>query len=399
MHPIKTIKDSHILFLQGPIGFFFKRLDKELRLLGASTYHIGFNMGDAIFSHRDNYTAYRNTQAYWSIFIHTFIKVHHISKLFLFGDCRFYHKVAIEVAKKYFIEIYVFEEGYIRPHYITLERYGVNHYSHLPRDASFYTQLPSPSIKEAEDSKPNIIKHWAIVIAYYFIAKSFHFHYHHYQHHREYSASKELFFGIRSLLRKVIYTQRDKKYLQDIKGKLSKKYFLVVLQTHNDFQVLQHSHYGSIETFIIEVLQSFAKNANREDSLIFKHHPIDRGRKNYQTFILNQAQQLNIHTRILILHDIHLPTCLKYAKGTITINSTVGLSSAYHGTATITLGKAIYDIEGITAKTQTLASFWKNPKKPDAIFLEKYRNYIIQTTQLNGSFYGLFPKVLEAKND
>lgn len=394
MHPTSSLKNTHILLLQGPIGFFFKHLDKQLRNSGAITYRIGLNMGDSLFSYRDNYTPYRASVDHWSIFIEDFLITHHISKIFLFGDCRFYQNIIIKIANKYKIKIYVFEEGYVRPHYITLERYGVNDYSHLPREASFYHKLPHIIVEEPKDATPNPISNWSIVIAYYFVARLFHFRYKEYQHHREYSAKKELFFGLRSLVRKMIYIQRDKKYLPLIKGELSKKYFFIPLQTHNDFQILQHSQYGSIEKFIIEVLESFAKYANKEDTLLFKHHPIDRGRKNYKAFIIDQAQQLQIETRILILHDIHLPTCLQHAKGTITINSTVGLSSLYHGTATITLGNAIYDIEGITAKGQSLEEFWQNPKSPNKVLVEKYRKYIILHTQLNGSFYGLFPKEL-----
>ena len=128
--------------------------------------------------------------------------------------------------------------------------------------------------------------------------------------------------------------------------------------------------------------------------LIFKHLPLDRGRKNYKNFICEQAQKLRISDRVLVVHEVHLPTCLQHALGTVTINSTVGLSSLYHGTATIALGNAIYDIEGLTNKNKKLKEFWKNPQKPDMKLLAKFRHYLIETTQLNGSFYGLMPKEL-----
>ena len=108
---------------------------------------------------------------------------------------------------------------------------------------------------------------------------------------------------------------------------------------------MEHSGFRSIEKFIIEVLESFSKN-NLEIWLVFKHHPVDRDRKDYKSFIINQAELLAIENRVLLLYDTHRPTLLKNAKGTVTINSTVGLSSIYHAPPTITLGKAIYDIEG-----------------------------------------------------
>jgi len=394
MNNLGKVQNTNILLLQGPVGFFFKKLNYQFTKAGATTYRIGLNAGDQLFSYRKNYTAYRGTPDDWKDFVKHFLVEKKIDKVFLFGDCRFYQSVVIYMAKELNIEIYVFEEGYIRPHYITLEKHGVNDYSRLPRDPEFYRSLKYIETEEPLDSTPNPILNWSIVIAYYFVAKLFHFRYKYYRHHRNYSAIQEFFFGIRSLIRKVFYVPRDKKYIDKIEGEISKKYFFVPLQTHNDFQILQHSEYGSIEKFIIEVLESFSKFAPQEDILMFKHHPIDRGRKHYTKFIYEQAKYLNIEKRILVLHDVHLPTCLKHAKGTITINSTVGLSSLYHNTPTITLGRAVYDIEGLTCKGMSLDDFWENYLIPDETLFQKYRYYIITQTQLNGNFYGLFPKAL-----
>jgi len=395
VNKIENIHNSHILLLQGPVGLFFKKLDKQFRNKGAKTYRIGLNAGDEFFSYRDNYTPYRDIPENWHLFIKEFFIKNHINKLFLFGDCRFYQSIAIQIARELNIEVFVFEEGYIRPYYITLERQGVNDYSLLSRDPQFYHKLKPIKLDEPIDATPNGISNWSIVITYYFVAKLFIWRYKHYKHHRNFSALQEFFFGTRSLIRKIFYTRRDKKYLDVIENELSKKYFFVPLQTHNDFQILQHSHYGSIEKFIIEVLESFAKYADTSMLLIFKHHPIDRGRKNYKTFIHEQASELNIEQRILVVHDLFLPSCLKHAKGTITINSTVGLSSIEYKTPTIVLGNAIYDMKGLTNIDKTLREFWKNPEKPDHKLYMRFRQHLIQTTQLNGSFYGLMPKELK----
>ena len=394
MTKVAKLNGSNILLLQGPIGFFFKKLDSQFRQKGAKTYRIGLNMGDQLFSYSDNYTAYKGTNNEWRDFIRCFLKEKNIDKVFLFGDCRFYQSILVEVALEVKIEVFVFEEGYIRPHYITLERFGVNDYSKIPRNPSFYKSIDSVVLDVPKDTKFNPVNMWLSVMVYYFFARLFHFKYKNYTHHRNFSATQELFFGVRSLFRKVIYTQRDKKYLKKIQSELDKKYFFVPLQTHNDFQILQHSNYGSIETFIEEVLQSFSEGASQSVQLIFKHHPLDRGRKNYKNFIYEQSRILGISDRVLVVHEVHLPTCLQHALGTVTINSTVGLSSLYHGTATITLGNAIYDIEGLTNKNKKIKDFWQNPQKPDMKLLKKFRQHLISTTQLNGSFYGLMPEEL-----
>ncbi len=391
MNKIGELKNKNILFLQGPMGSFFKKLDRKFQEDGARTYKIGFNAGDSFFSNHKNYVPYRGKEDEWKDFIYSFLQEKNIDKIFLFGDCRFYQSIAIEVAYGLNIDVFVFEEGYIRPDYITLERFGVNDHSHISRDADFYKNLES-----IEPPKPEPVNHskFAMVmsaIIYYLVSNLLHFRYPHYRHHRDFSAIREAFFGVRGLVRKIIYPYYEKGYAQEMEHRLSKKYFFVPLQTHNDFQVLKHSGYGSIEKFIIEVLESFAHHAPKQTWLIFKHHPVDRGRKNYETFIMEQAAALGVEKRVLVLHDTYLPTCLKHAIGTVTINSTVGLSSIYHQTPTITLGNAIYDIEGLTCKGMPLKDFWHYQKSPDMELFRKYRNYLISTTQLNGSFYGKLP--------
>jgi len=395
VNSIGKIKDQNILLLQGPVGLFFKKIGKQFLQKGANVYRIGLNAGDELFASHLHYTAYRGKPEAWYDFILHFLKEYKIDKIFIFGDCRYYQSLAVNASDALGIEVFVFEEGYLRPHYITLERHGVNDYSHISRHPKFYKEITLKNIPQAKYSTPNPICNWSIVIAYYFIAKVFSFRYPHYRHHRNFSAIQEFFFGIRSLMRKVLYTRRDNKFLPKIKNELSNQYFFVPLQTHNDFQILQHSGYGSIEKFIIEVLESFALYAKKRIYLMFKHHPIDRGRKNYKNFILDQAYILGIEKRVIIVHDLHLPTCLEHAKGTITINSTVGLSSVLKDTPTITLGRAIYNIEGLTNKNISLDDFWANPQAPDKELAQKFKYYLIHSTQLNGNFFGRMPDELK----
>jgi len=392
MNALGTIKNKNILFLQGPMGSFFKKLDILFKKNGAKTYKIGFNAGDSFFSNHYNYFPYRDMRENYSTFIRNFLHEKKIDKIFLFGDCRFYQSISIKVAKELGIEVFVFEEGYIRPYYITMEKYGVNDFSNISREADFYKKVKVSNSQEPVDTQYSPLNMVASSTIYYLVSNLLHFRYPNYIHHREFSAIKEFVNGVRSLFRKLIYPFYEKKYLEIIKNELSNNYFFVALQTYNDFQVLEHSEYKSIEKFIIKVLESFS-NSGLNCWLVFKHHPVDRGRKNYKHFITDQARLFGIEDRVLVLYDTHLPTCLQSAKGTVTINSTVGLSSLYHKIPTITLGNAIYDIEGITCKDMKLDDFWHDYKAPDMELLEKYRFFIIENTQLNGSFYGNLPTV------
>jgi len=389
---IGKVGGKRILLLQGPMGPFFKRLDAILRRHGARTYRIGFNAGDRLFSYRDNYTPFRGKEEEWRDFLRVFLRDHRIEMIFLFGDCRFYQAVAIEECRRLGIEVFAFEEGYVRPHYVTMERWGVNDFSRLPREAAFYRALPQRETPPALHARQSKLKMIVSATLYYLSANLFHWRYPHYRHHREMSALKEAFYGVRGAWRKLIYPfLYEREMEQRLSAEWSGGYFFVPLQTHTDFQILTHSDFQSIEKFIITVLESFAGAADAEDRIVFKHHPVDRGRKDYRKFIMEQAKILGIEERVVVLYDTFLPTCLKHAKGTVTVNSTVGLTSIGYGTPTITLGRAVYDIDGLTNKGKTLEEFWSDPQRPDEKLYRKFLTYIIENTQLNGSFYGRFP--------
>lgn len=54
------------------------------------------------------------------------------------------------------------------------------------------------------------------------------------------------------------------------------------------------------------------------------------------------------------------------------------------------MGRAIYNIDKLTDQ-QPLDKFWQKPKMPDNDFYQSFREYLIEQTQLNGSFYGNSP--------
>jgi len=377
------------------MGDFFKKLDLKFRSRGAITFHVGLNAGDRFFSNGDNYIPFRGTVEEWEGYIGDFYDEKNIDMVFLFGDCRLYQSIAIGMAREREIDVFVFELGYVRPDYVTMERYGVNDYSLISRDASFYRSLPCVGYPKPLPAYPSRFKMLYSATLYYLVANLFASRYPHYRHHRDFSAAREFFFGVRGAIRKVIYPLRESRYMKKVTGALSKKYYLVPLQTHNDFQVLQHSNYISIEKFIIEVLESFANNAPKDRWLIFKHHPVDRGRKNYRSFIMRQAELYEIEDRVLVVHDLYLPILLQKAIGVVTINSTVGLTAIGYGIPTITLGGAIYDIEGLTNRELSIDRFWRDYTPPSKELYLKFVNYLIDKTQLNGSFYGRFPIELD----
>ena len=388
MNSVGSLANKNILLLQGPMGDFFKQLDKHFRSKKAQTFRIGFNGGDWLFSYKDNYTPYKDTPQNWPEFIRNFLQKNQIDKVFLFGDCRLYQSITIKEAQKLGVEVFVFEEGYVRPDFVTLEKWGVNNFSLIPRESEFYKSLDKKDLKlkDTIPTNPSFFKMAWSATWYYIFLYVGEFFYPHYQHHRETNPWVEAFYGIRNFFRKYKYKFIEKGKLQEV-TKL--EYFFVPLQTYNDFQLRVHSNFETIEDFIQEVITSFAKSDKTDRFLVFKHHPMDRGRKDYKNVILKTAKKYNLEKQMIVIYDLHLPTLLDHTLGTITINSTVGLQALYHNSPVKVLGTAIYDIKGLTNQ-QSLDNFWSNPIKPDMNLFYKFRSYLIQKTQINGSFYGYF---------
>lgn len=377
---------KNILLLQGPIGPFFSRLASDLEEAGARVFKINFNGGDWLFYCRNsiNFRLHPNE---WPSYLYDFLKKNNINVLFLFGDCRPLHRVAHQIALKLNIDIGVFEEGYIRPDYITFERYGVNSNSLVPSDPDFYTQLPEiPLANVAHVGKSFwYAAMWGMI--YYAASVSMRPYFKYYQHHKILSIWQGLFW-IRSLWRKWLFSYQQKNVLKEMTSKHDQNYFLLPLQVHNDAQIHHHSEFYSIDAFISFVINSFAQHAPNECQLVIKHHPLDRGFHDYHKLIDVVCNSKELRSRVHYVHDLHLPTLLNHARGVVVVNSTVGLSALIHNCPVIPCGNAIYDIEGLTYQG-SLDTFWKESlvNKPDEKLLNKFLSYLISRTQLNGNFY------------
>lgn len=150
---ISQFRDSNILLLQGPVGPFFYHLAQKLKKNNNQVFKLNFNGGDLLFF-PFKAQSYRGQLADFEEFIRHFYLNHKIQKIFMFNDCRPLHKIAIKVAKSLKIPYFIFEEGYIRPNFITLENKGVNANSTLPKDPQVFSKF-TPQSKEQEYS----IKH------------------------------------------------------------------------------------------------------------------------------------------------------------------------------------------------------------------------------------------------
>lgn len=386
-----TLPFRRLLMLQGPVGPFFRLLAGDLRRRGVTVRKVNLNAGDALYFPDPDSLAYRDGPDDWPDYLRGLLRDLEIDAVALFGDSRAYHRAAIAEARDMDIPVFVFEEGYIRPDYITVELNGVNGNSGLiPRGgrsgATSAAAAQSPAVNPGRampvgNTFPAMALHSIVYWAAMDLGQLF---YPHYRHHKPHSLA-EVRPWLLSAFRKMRHARRDKATVAKLL-RHGTPYFTVPLQVHRDSQIIRDSGFLSVGHFIVTVMESFAKHAPVDHVLVLKQHPMDRGHTDYTALVRHTATRLGCFDRVLYVRDAHLPTLLRCARGTLTINSTVGLSSLHHGTPVKALGHAIYDRPGLTVQC-SLREFWTTSEKVDSGRVRDFMRQLIEACQANGSFY------------
>ncbi|MCS7231525.1 MAG: capsular biosynthesis protein [Elusimicrobiota bacterium] len=306
----------------------------------------------------------------------------------MFNDSFYIHRLVKDVINKLNIDIslYVFERGYIRPNFITFEKDGVNGNSKLPKDPNSYRNYRScyrfmPYPVKGEDLYwyfYSVLFFLFYIILYPFFPAS------KLRYTNIFKASIGYIFNV---FKKNFYKLNEKPKVKFILNS-NKSYYFLPLQVYNDSQLRFHSPYKSIKEFIQEVLISFSYSAPPDTLLVFKHHPMDIGFVCYKTFIENLTKQYGISERVIYLKNGDIDTLVKKAIGIITINSTVGMTALLHRKPVKVMGKAVYDIEGLTFKG-SLDEFWREATnfRVDEDLLHGFFDYLFDHVLINGSFY------------
>jgi len=375
-----------VLLLQGPLGPFFSRFAGDLESRGFRVTKINFNGGDRLFWRRPGGIDYTGPLEEWEAWLERLLINRDIGRVYLFGDCRSHHRIAREVALRLGLRLFVFEEGYIRPNFITLEENGVNGHSSMMIHP---VSLDPPAAELPEEiAQPRRVFPFTVAYSmiYYWASAAYRRRFPHYRHHRPDRWLSEGMRWVRSGLRKWRYAVRERHVIDALLSQFDGNYFVCPLQVHCDMQVVVHSDFNSIEHFVGDVLASFREHAPSNKAIVFKHHPLDRGYTDYTTLFANLVAELGLQGRVFYAHDLCLPTLLRHAQGVVLINSTVGMSALFHGTPVRTLGKAIYDLPGLTFQG-VLDAFWHIDERVDAARFGAFRDNLVLRNQLNGNLY------------
>jgi capsular polysaccharide export protein len=387
----------NILLLQGLMGPLFRRVGQALRQRGYGVHKVNFNGGDRLFWRLPNGIDYRGPLTDWPEALEQIIAERKITDVVLFGDCRTMHVAAIAVCRELHVPVHVFEEGYIRPDWVTLELGGVNGHSTLPRDPEWYLAEaaalpPAPQ----HDPVPSSFRRRASEGLFYNAADVLtRWHYPFWENHRPWHPLVEGMGWTRRLLRRKAALEQANAVLDRL-WQSDARYMLFPLQLDSDAQIRLHSPFVGIADALRMVISSFAENAPADMRLVVKAHPLDNGVRDWRLETTALATLLGVGERVDFLDGGDMIAIAQRSEGLVTINSTSGTLALALEVPVIALGQAVYDIDGVTFQG-ALDDFWSDPGKPDAQIFQAFRRVLIDRCLVPGGFFSeeALAKVIE----
>jgi len=379
--PIHKPERRAFLFLQGPPGPLLYDLAIAMRERGMKVERINICAGDRV-DWPEQATNFRGRFRDWPVFFDNFLREHQITDILLFGDCRPYHVSARGVAALRGVRTYVLEEGYLRPHWMTLELDGVNGHSRLARNKEWLIEQakglpPEPFLppitasfrRRVRDTARHYIAVHAGKLAYPF-----------YRTHRPGSAIMEgIGWGWKYLVRG-LREQQTEEVLDGLEGK---PYFLFPLQLSGDYQIRSHSPFPDMRAAASYVMESFARHAPDEAHLLIKAHPFDTSLFNWRRFIDRRARRLGIRERVHFIDGGYLEDLAANTAGMVCVNSTSATLALAAGSPVCTLGEAIYKVPGLTYPHH-LDEFWMDPMPPEPGLYGSFRRVLVDRCLVRG---------------
>ncbi|MDQ2089433.1 capsule biosynthesis protein [Marimonas arenosa] len=385
-----TGKNRAFLFLQGPHGPFFHRLGKMLRLAGADVWRVGFNAGDrAFWFDRASYIPYRGPQDDWADTFGELVRDKCITDIVLYGDTRRIHAVAVERAREMGVQVHVFEEGYIRPYWVTYERDGSNGHSRLMQMR--VEDMRAVLAQSAWDA-PLPPARWGDMRQHVFYGALYHFFvmfrngsYSQFRPHRDLPVGKEFRLYLKRLL--LMPAQATERRLATLRIRWDGfPYHLALLQLEHDSSFQMHSPFSTVTEFLELVIRGFAEGAPGHHHLVFKAHPLEDGRVPQRRVIRRLARAHGVEKRVHYVRGGKLAQLLDDARSAVTVNSTAAQQVLWRGIPIKVFGRAVFDKPEFVS-TQSLPEFFAQPVRPDRRAYQDYRRYLLETSQVAGGFY------------
>lgn len=383
-------ENRRFLLLQGPHGPFFRQLGAMLVQSGAKVWRVGFNRGDrAFWPNTSNYIPFKGSSDEWPVTFAALIEELNITDIVVYGDTRPIHAYAIRLAKKAGICVHVFEEGYLRPHWVTYERGGSNGNSRLMELT--LTQMQTDLVQFDMDL-PDAPARWGDMRQHIFWGALYHWFvlagfwdYRGYRPHRSLTVRQEFLLYCKRLALLPFY--RWERMIASFRIKHGGfPYHLVLLQLEHDSSFQMHSPFSTMREFLCLVMDGFAKGAAPHHHLVFKAHPLEDGRVPLAREIRRLARQHGVSGRVHFVRGGKLAALLNHARSAVTVNSTAAQQVLWRGLPLKVFGAAVYAKPEFVS-SQPLEAFFSHPTRPDSRAYRDYRHYLLETSQVPGGFY------------
>ncbi|MCJ8139916.1 capsule biosynthesis protein [Falsirhodobacter halotolerans] len=378
----------HFLFLQGPHGPWFRTLGEGVAASGAKVGRVAFNAGDAAFWPAETLIPFNAPQEDWPATFRALLSERGVTDIVLYGDTRPVHAQAVAIAREVGVTVHVFEEGYLRPHWVTYERGGSNGHSRL-------MDMSIPEMREALHASgmemPQAPPRWGDMKQHMFWGAAYHWKvwrgtgYDHFRPHRTLTVAQEFRLYLRRLaLMPVHHIERRLATRRIMRGGFP--FHLVLLQLEHDASFRMHSPFSTMTDFLEVVTEGFATGAPRHHHLVFKAHPLEDGRVPVAEEVARLARMHGITDRVHFVRGGKLAHLLNDARSAVTVNSTAAQQVLWRGLPLAALGRAVYDKPDFVTP-QPLADFFARPQRPDGRAYRVYRHYLLETSQIPGGFY------------
>lgn len=383
-------KQRVFLFLQGPHGPFFYRLSGMIRRTGAQVWRVGFNAGDRFFwRDRKSFLPYTGTIESWPDTFQSLVKDKQVTDIVLYGDTRPIHAQAVEIAKAQGLRVHVFEEGYLRPYWVTYERGGANGHSRL-MDMSVEQMRTALANSDLDTALPpaswgDMRQHIFYGAVYHFCVLALNRSFRSFRPHRALSVGEEFRLYLRRLLLMPVHAiERRLATLRVRYGGFP--YHLALLQLEHDASFQAHSPFSTMSEFLETVVKGFAEGAPGHHHLVVKAHPLEDGRVPVRRDLKRLARKYAIEDRVHFVRGGKLARLLDEARTAVTVNSTAAQQVLWRGIPLKTFGDAVYAKPEFVS-TKPLPAFFAQAGRPDRKAYTDYRRYLLETSQIAGGFY------------
>ncbi len=386
------------IFFQGPQSPFFHELGNAISKAGHLVRKVHVCGGDEALWQGPPavcYSGWKATREAWPAFVAGVYDRFAATDIVLLGDWRPMHLDAVMQAKDRGIRIWVLEEGYLRPNWITIQEGGVNGTSQLPKTpeeilamdaqlANAGLAVPEqPHVPAGRDIRlkqallhhlGNTLKMWK---------------YPWYRTHRPYAAGREFFGHLQRLLlrkRRAADSRKAAREL-DVRGK---SFYFMPLQLDADSQIRRWSPFAGVLEAIGTVVSSFVRHAPENAMLVVKNHPLDNGLISYRKYMRSIAAASGCTSRMRFLEDgVDTDALIRRSLGVVLCNSTVGLSALRFGKPVYCLGNAIYQMPGLASgpEDMPLADFWRRLPDPDMRLVDAFVRILKTAALAPGNFY------------